>query len=328
MRSEWAIPMSEREKKENGNLVRGVNLPRPDADAPRPGPVRRWLIAVRPATLPAAVTPVLVGTAAAYAVGGLRWGPALAALTGALLLQVGANLANDLFDYEKGADTEDRLGPTRVVQAGLLSAAAVRRATALTFILALLVGLYLAWVAGWVVVAIGLGSIAAALAYTGGPYPLGYNGLGDLAVFVFFGLVAVCGTAYVQAGTVPALAWLAAVPVGTLITAILVVNNVRDIATDEAAGKRTLAVRLGRRGAVGEYALLLAAAYVVPLGLFLTGRLGAPVLLPWVTLPVAALLFRSVARDRGRALNPTLGRTAMLGAAFGALFAAGIAGGA
>lgn len=265
-----------------------------------------------------------MGTAAAYAVGGFRWGPALAALTGALLLQIGANLANDLYDFEKGADTDERLGPTRVVQSGLLSPAAVRRATALTFFLALLVGVYLVWVAGWVIVAIGLASIAAAIAYTGGPYPLGYNGLGDIAVFVFFGLVAVCGTAYVQAGYVPTLAWIAAIPAGTLVTAILVVNNVRDIATDAAAGKRTLAVRMGRRAAVIEYALLLAAAYLVPLVLFAAGRLGAWVLLPLATAPLAIRVFRSVADDRGRALNPTLGRTAQLSVLFGALFAAGI----
>jgi len=293
-----------------------------------PGRFRRWIMAIRPATLPAAVTPVLVGTAAAYAAGGFRPGPALAALLGALLLQVGANLANDLFDYEKGADTEHRLGPTRVVQSGLLPAAAVRRATALTFFLALLVGVYLVWVAGWIIVTIGLLSIAAAIAYTGGPYPLGYNGLGDIAVFIFFGLVAVCGTAYVQVGAVPALAWIAAVPVGTLVTAILVVNNVRDIETDGVAGKRTLAVRFGRRAVVAEYALLLAAAYAVPPFLFLTDRLSAWVLLPLLTVPAALPLCRSVHGHRGRALNPTLGRTAMLGVVFGALFALGIALGA
>lgn len=289
-----------------------------------PGPFRRWIMAIRPATLPAAVTPVLVGTAAAYAVGGFRAAPALAALLGALLLQIAANLANDLFDFEKGADTEERLGPTRVVQAGLLSPDAIRRATAVVLVLALAVGLYLVAVAGWVVVAIGVASIAAALAYTGGPYPLGYNGLGDIAVFLFFGLVAVCGTAFVQAEYVPPLAWAAAIPVGTLVTAILVVNNVRDIATDEAAGKRTLAVRLGRRAAVAEYALLLMAAYLTPVALFLSGRLQEWVLLPLATAPLAVILFRRVARDRGRALNPTLGRTAMLGVAFGALFALGI----
>ncbi len=281
-------------------------------------------MAARPATLPAAVTPVLVGTAAAAAVDGFRAVPALAALAGALLLQIGANLANDLFDHEKGADTEERMGPTRVVQAGLLSPAAVRRATALTFLLAFLVGLYLVWVAGWVVAAVGAASIVAAVAYTGGPYPLGYNGLGDVAVFLFFGLAAVCGTTYVQAGYVPPLAWIAAVPVGALVTAILVVNNVRDIATDAAAGKRTLAVRFGRRAAEAEYALLLLAAAAVPVALFATRRLNAWVLLPLATTPRALALLRSVHHDQGRALNPTLARTAMLAVAFGALFALGI----
>jgi 1,4-dihydroxy-2-naphthoate polyprenyltransferase len=290
----------------------------------RPGTVRRWIMATRPATLPAAVTPVLVGTAIAADAGGFRAGPALAALAGALLLQIGANLANDLLDHEKGADTELRLGPTRVVQAGLLSPAAVRRATALTFLAAFLVGLYLVWVAGWVVAAVGAASIVAAIAYTGGPYPLGYNGLGDVAVFVFFGLVAVCGTTYVQAGAVPPMAWIAAVPVGALVTAILVVNNVRDIATDAAAGKRTLAVRFGRRAAEAEYAFLLLAAAAVPLALFLTGRLDAWVLLPLLTAPRGVALLRSVRRHQGRALNPTLGHTAMLAAIFGALFSLGI----
>ena len=271
---------------------------------------------------------MLVGTAVAYAVDAFRLAPALAALLGALLLQVGANLANDLFDFEKGADTEDRLGPTRVVQAGLLSPTAVRRATVVTFALALLVGLYLVWVGGWPIVAIGVASIAAAVAYTGGPYPLGYNGLGDVAVFIFFGLIAVCGTTYVQAGVVPTLAWLAAVPVGTLVTAILVVNNLRDIPTDRLAGKRTLAVRLGRRVAIGEYALLLAVAYAVPIALAAAGRLAAWVLLPLLTAPLAVTLVRRVATDTGRALNASLGQTARLSVLFGALFAVGIAMGA
>lgn len=285
-------------------------------------------MATRPATLTAAATPVLVGTACAYAVGGFRAGPALAALAGAFLLQIAANLANDLYDYEKGADTADRLGPTRVVQAGLLSAGAVRAGIAVTLGLAFLVGAYLVWVAGPVIVVIGLLSIAAAIAYTGGPYPLGYNGLGDVAVFVFFGLVAVAGTAFVQAGWVPPLAWWAAVPVGALTTAILVVNNVRDIETDAASGKRTLAVRLGRRGAVAEYGLLLAAAYAVPPVLVVAGRLSAWALLPLATAPLAVALFRRVRDRRGRALNPALGGTARLLFLFGALFALGILPGA
>lgn len=290
-----------------------------------PGAVARWAMAARPATLTAAAAPVLVGTACAWAVGGFRPGPAVAALAGALLLQVGANFANDLFDFEKGADTADRLGPTRVVQAGLLAPGAVRRALVLVFGLAIAVGVYLTWVAGPAIVVIGALSIAAALAYTGGPYPLGYNGLGDVAVFIFFGPVAVCGTTWVQAGTVPTIAWWAAVPIGAMATAILVVNNVRDIHTDAAAGKRTLAVRFGRRAAVREYAALLGAAYLVPVALVAAGRLALYALLPLATVTLAAGLYRRVRAETGRALNPALGGTARLLFLFGALWAAGIA---
>jgi 1,4-dihydroxy-2-naphthoate octaprenyltransferase len=231
-------------------------------------------MATRPPTLLAAVVPVAVGTAVAVAENSLRLGPALAALAGALLLQVGANFANDVFDFEKGADTAERLGPVRAVQAGLLAPASVKRGMLVVFGLALLVGAYLTSVAGPAIVVIGLASIAAAVAYTGGPYPLGYHGLGELFVMIFFGFVAVAGTAFVQTGRVPELAWWAAVPVGSLATAILVVNNLRDIPTDGPAGKRTLAVRFGERGAVALYTALVASAYAVPLVLYLDGRAG------------------------------------------------------
>jgi 1,4-dihydroxy-2-naphthoate octaprenyltransferase len=282
-------------------------------------------MATRPPTLLAAVVPVAVGTAVAHAEASLRAGPALAALAGALLLQIGANFANDVFDFEKGADTSERLGPLRAVQAGLLTAKSVRRGMLVVFGLALLVGAYLTSVAGPSIVVIGLASIAAAIAYTGGPYPLGYHGLGEVFVLLFFGFVAVLGTAFVQVGRVPELAFFAAVPVGALATAILVVNNLRDIATDAPAGKRTLAVRFGERAAVFEYALLVASAYAVPALLFATARGGRLVLLPFVTLPLAVGLVRGVSRERGRALNPLLGRTARLLFLQGCLFAAGIA---
>jgi 1,4-dihydroxy-2-naphthoate octaprenyltransferase len=193
------------------------------------------------------------------------------------------------------------------------------------FGLALLVGAYLTSVAGPSIVVIGLASIAAAIAYTGGPYPLGYHGLGEVFVLLFFGFVAVLGTAFVQVGRVPELAFFAAVPVGALATAILVVNNLRDIATDAPAGKRTLAVRFGERAAVLEYALLVASAYAVPALLFVTARGGWPVLLPFATLPLAIGLVRAVSRERGRALNPLFGRTARLLFLQGSLFALGIA---
>jgi len=298
------------------------------AAAVAPGSLRAWLLAARPATLTAALVPVAVGTACAYAEGGFRSGPALAALAGALLLQIGANFANDVFDYEKGADTAQRLGPTRAVQAGLLQARSLRIGMLVVFVLALAVGAYLAAVAGAVIIALGLAAIASAIAYTGGPYPLGYHGLGDLFVMVFFGFVAVCGTAFVQLGRVPSIAWWAAVPVGALATAILVVNNVRDRDTDARAGKRTLAVRLGRRGAIAEYVLLLAAAYLVPPLLAASDRLGHWVLLPEATLPLGLRLAVRLPREQGAALNATLVQTAKLLLFFGLALAAGIALGA
>lgn len=291
----------------------------------RPGSARAWLLACRPATLTAALTPVAVGTACALHEGALRVAPALAALLGALLLQIGSNFANDVFDFEKGADTEERLGPTRAVQAGLVTPAGMRAGMGVVFGLSLCVGAYLTHVAGFAIIAIGLCSIAAAIAYTGGPFPLGYHGLGDVFVMSFFGFVAVCGTAFVQALEVPVLAWFAAVPVGSLATNILVVNNLRDRETDVRAGKRTLAVRFGRRGALIEYVCLAALAYLVPVGLVLSGHVGPFALLPLLTLPIAQRLIRRVFTESGRALNATLVLTAKLVFFHGILFACGIA---
>jgi len=238
---------------------------------------------------------------------------------------VGSNFANDVFDFEKGADTEERLGPTRAVQAGLVTPGGMRIGMAIVFGLALCIGVYLTQIAGWPIVAIGLCSIAAAIAYTGGPFPLGYHGLGDVFVMLFFGFVAVCGTAFVQALEVPRLAWFAAIPVGALATNILVVNNLRDRETDVLAGKRTLAVRFGRRGALTEYVSLAALAYLVPLALVTSGSLGPLALLPLVTLPIAVRLVGRVFRESGRALNATLVLTAKLVFFHGILFASGIA---
>jgi 1,4-dihydroxy-2-naphthoate octaprenyltransferase len=290
----------------------------------RPGSLRAWVLAARPATLTAAIVPVVVGTAAAHALGEVRKGPAIAALLGSMLIQIATNFANDVFDHEKGADTEERLGPTRAVQAGLLRARAVRAGMAVTIALAVAVGVYLASVAGWPVIAIGVASILSGLAYTGGPYPLGYHGLGDVFVMLFFGFVAVCGTVFVETGAVPLLAVLASIPVGALATCILVVNNLRDRHTDVKAGKRTLAVRLGRRGVLAEYALLLVAAYAIPAALAVWHDRPA-LFLPLVSLPLAALLFRRITASEGRALNPLLASTAKLLLLFGALFAAGLA---
>lgn len=290
-----------------------------------PGSFSAWILAARPATLTAAFAPVAVGTACAWRVGGLRWDAAFAALLGAFLIQIATNFANDMFDFEKGADTEARLGPTRAAQAGLLTVRQLRVGIAVAFTLALGTGVYLTWVAGPVVIVIGLVSMAAGLAYTGGPFPLAYNGLGDLFVMLFFGFVAVCGTAFVQVLSVPSIAWVASVPIGALATAILVVNNVRDLEGDALADKKTLVVRFGRNAGVGEYGALLVAAYATPVVLFLLGWTTAWVFLPWATVLWAGQLLRSVAREEGAALNETLAWTAKLLSLFGILFSIGIA---
>ncbi len=283
-----------------------------------------WIAASRLRTLPAAIVPAAVGTAVVAATGRVAWAPALAALAGSIAIQIGTNFANDVFDAEKGADGADRIGPLRAVSAGLISASAMKRAMIGAFAVAAAFGLYLASVAGWPIVVIGIASIISGIAYTGGPWPLGYHGLGDVFVFAFFGFVAVCGTAFVQLGTVPCLAWWAAAPVGALATAILVVNNVRDRAGDARAGKRTLAVRFGRRAALGEYALLLAVAYAVPLGLAMTGRPWTA--LPLLTAPLAFARLRAlVAAVDGPEHNRLLAATAQLLMLHGALFAAGLA---
>lgn len=271
-----------------------------------------WIAAARPRTLPAAVAPVAVGTACAHAAGGVAWLPALAALAGAALIQIGTNFANDVFDAEKGADTPDRRGPVRAVAAGLITAGAMRAAMVAAFAAAVAVGLYLTAVGGWPIVAIGVASIAAGIAYTGGPWPLGYHGLGDVFVMAFFGLVAVCGTAFVQVGHVPALAVWLSIPVGAIATAVLVVNNLRDRETDARVGKRTLAVRFGRRFALAEYAGLLALAHVVPAAIAVADHR------PWLwivaaTAPRAVALVRAlIAAVPGPEMNRLLGATAQL----------------
>jgi 1,4-dihydroxy-2-naphthoate octaprenyltransferase len=281
-----------------------------------------WIAAARLRTLPAAIVPVVVGTAVAHACGGIAWGPALAALAGAVAIQIGTNFANDVFDAEKGADGADRIGPLRAVSAGLISAAMMKRAMIGAFAVASVFGIYLVAIAGWPIVAIGIASILAGIAYTGGPWPLGYHGLGDVFVMVFFGFVAVCGTVFVQRHGVPGLAWWAAIPVGALATAILVVNNLRDRETDVRAGKRTLAVRFGRRAALTEYALLLVAAYAVPIGLAVHHPWRA---LPIITAPLALVRFgQLVLASDGPSFNELLAQTGQLLLVHGLLFSVGL----
>lgn len=295
------------------------------AQTERVSRTQAWMMAARPRTLPAAQAPVIVGTALAIRDGAFSPLPAIAAAVAALFIQVGVNLANDYFDYVKGVDTAHRLGPTRVTQSGLIPPSHVRRGMVLTFALAAVVGLYLVAVGGWPILAIGVASILSAVAYTGGPYPLGSHGLGDLFVFIFFGLAAVLGTYYVQTLTLGLPVVVAAIPMGTLATAILVVNNLRDIDTDGRAGKRTLAVMIGARASRLEYVLLLAVAYLVPGWLWLAGHESAWVLLPFASLLLAARLVQSIlAGTTGPALNQILARTAQLELIFGLLFSAGV----
>ena len=292
----------------------------------RPTRVRAWLLAIRPATLPAAVGPVAVGLGVAIGEGVFELLPALAALAVALLLQIASNLANDLFDFRSGADNEERLGPPRTAALGLLTQRELAAGMAVVVGLAGAVGLYLVAIGGPVILVLGVLAIASAFAYTGGPWPYGYHGLGEVFVFVFFGLVAVTGTTYLQTGTLEPLALAAAIPVGALITAVLVINNLRDIDSDRRAGKHTLAVRLGPRGTIAEYDLLLLVAFATPPLLALTGAAAPAVLLALLSLPLAVPLLRVVhAGGDPRRLNAVLKGTARLSLVFAVLFAIGLA---
>ncbi len=244
-----------------------------------------WFSALRPRTLPAAIAPVLVGTAFAAHEGKLVWPAALACLGFALLIQIGTNFANDYYDFIKGADTAERVGPSRAVASGLVAPATMKRVMIVVFAAAFLVGLSLLPYGGWPLLVIGVTSILCGVAYTGGPYPLGYNGLGDLFVFIFFGLVAVCATYFVQAGAVTLPVVLASAAIGALAANILVLNNYRDVETDANAGKRTLVVRWGRGFAQAQFAASLALAFAVPVALKLRGA-GWWVLLPLALAPM------------------------------------------
>jgi 1,4-dihydroxy-2-naphthoate octaprenyltransferase len=290
----------------------------------KPSLLQIWWLAIRPRTLPAAASGVMMGCALAWHDGSFQFLPALAALFVALLLQIGSNVANDVFDFERGADTAERQGPLRVTQAGLLTPGQVKRGMWVIFGLAALCGLYLATLRGWTVVWIGVAAILSAIAYTGGPFPLGYYGLGDIFVFIFFGIAAVAGTYYVQTGTVSAAAWWMSVPVGLIITAILVVNNLRDLENDRKAGKHTLAVRIGAQATKVEYVLLIAVSYLL-LPAFLAVNLVPPMaMLAWVSLPMAYKSARVVLTQTGRPLNAALAGTGQTALVYSVLFLAGM----
>jgi len=258
-----------------------------------PSPLIIWLAATRPRTLPAAIAPVMVGSAFAWSDRAFVWPAALACLGFALFIQIGTNFANDYYDFIKGADTAERVGPRRAVASGLVTPIAMKAAMTGVFVAAFLIGLSLLSYGGWPLLIIGVASIMCGIAYTGGPYPLGYNGLGDVFVFVFFGLVAVCTTYFVQTGVVTADVFLASTGVGLLAANILVVNNYRDVETDAKAGKRTLVVRFGRRFARLQFGVSLVVAFTIPVHLFLRGGYEPVVLLP---LAIAPLAFRQMRR--------------------------------
>lgn len=282
-------------------------------------PIQAWILASRPKTLPAAAAPVLLAAGVAFYEGVFVLWVVLLALATALLLQIGANFANDLFDFQKGADTEKRLGPLRVTQSGLLSPTQVATGMTIVFALAAVLGLILYFRVGWPILALGFASILAALAYTGGPLPYGYFGFGEIFVFIFFGFAAVCGTYYAQAGFVSKLAVWSSIPMGSLSTAILVVNNLRDIPTDSQAGKITLAVRFGPHFARILYDFLLATAYLTPVLLIFTGNAPVWILLAhlslFLILPVRKLVHQASGLKLNKALAGT-GQTELLFAVF------------
>jgi 1,4-dihydroxy-2-naphthoate octaprenyltransferase len=287
-------------------------------------PLRLWLVAARPRTLPAAVAPVLVGTALAGSEGELRPLAFACALVGSVFIQIGTNLSNDYSDARRGADTEHRLGPVRVTAGGLMPPRRVLVGTYVAFGIAVAAGAYLIAVAGWELLLVGAASILAGVLYTGGPRPYGYEGLGELFVFLFFGVVAVVGSYYVQVEELRWEAFALSVPIGLLAAAILVVNNVRDIETDRRAGKRTLAVKLGRERARRLYGAMVALAFAAPVAIWLAGGLAAWILLPLAALPMAVGLVRTVrARADGPSLNRALASTGILLALYSVLLSAG-----
>jgi 1,4-dihydroxy-2-naphthoate octaprenyltransferase len=306
-------------------VTQTTTLAAPDAAATgRPSMVRIWVMAARVRTLPAAVAPVLVGTSLALGAGEFHPLAFVAALLGAVFIQVGTNLSNDYSDARRGADTEDRLGPVRVTAGGLVPPTQVLIATYTTFGLAVLCGVYLVAVAGPELIAVGAASILAGVLYTGGPRPYGYEGLGEVFVFLFFGVVAVTGSYFVQVQELPWQAFGCAVPVGLLASAILVVNNVRDIDTDRRAGKRTLAVRLGRERTRMLYTTMVASAFASAPALWALG-MSPWLLLSWAAIPLAAVVVKTVrTRVDGPALNGALARTGVLQMLFCVLLSAGI----
>jgi 1,4-dihydroxy-2-naphthoate octaprenyltransferase len=283
-----------------------------------------WILASRPKTLLAAFVPVLVGSAIAYSDDAFNFTAALLALICSILIQVGTNFVNDLYDYLAGTDTKDRVGPKRALAEGFISINDMKLGISLTFGLAFLLGTYLVYISTWITFVIGIVSILAGFAYTAGPFPLAYKGLGDVFVFIFFGFVGTIGTYYVQALNVTSFVIWASVPIGALITNILVVNNYRDIEEDKIAGKNTLAVKLGREFTRFQYLSFVLLSYAIPFIAYFTYKNSLLIFLPLLTLPIAFKLVKMIFHFEGSELNKTLELTAKLSAIFGLLFAIGI----
>lgn len=273
--------------------------------------LQAWLLAIRPKTLPAALSPVLLGGALAFSLGQFRFWPWLAAVFIAEMFQIAANLINDVVDFSRGLDTPARTGPTRVTEHGLLTARQVWFGVWVVFGLAALAGGYLLWLGGWPVAVIGIASIIASLAYSAGPFPLAHIGVADLFVMIFFGYAAVVGTVYVMSGSLPEAAWYCATAAGALTVNILVVNNVRDFNSDREAGRKNIPIVFGRQAAEWEYGLMLALAFAMPFVLICRGLAGYWVLLSWLSLPSGLKLWGKLrSGESGPALNPVLGQTA------------------
>lgn len=286
--------------------------------------MRAWLVASRPPTLLAAVAPVLVGSGLALADDVLRWDAGVVTLVAAVLINMAANFANDASDAARGTDNPDRIGPPRAVATGMLTARQVWVATAIAIGIASMCGLYLAWISSWVILAIGLASVIAMLGYTGGPWPYGYHGLGEVFVFVFFGVAAVVGSRFVHDATAPRDAWLLSIPVGFLVTAILVANNIRDIDTDRRTGKRTLAVALGRSRTRILFAALVGGSFLLIAGFAAAGLTASGTGLALVAMPLGWRPIAAVVRStEGPPLIEALKATARLHLAVGVLLAIG-----
>jgi 1,4-dihydroxy-2-naphthoate octaprenyltransferase len=283
-----------------------------------------WVLASRPKTLLASFVPVMVGTSLAINIGKFNWLFSFFALVCSLLIQIGTNFTNDLYDYLKGADTSSRKGPQRVLASGLISVKQMKAASLIAFLSAFLLGLYLAYLSSIIILIIGILSIIAGFAYTAGPYPLAYKGLGDIFVFMFFGLIGTIGTFYLQTGELSFPAFLSAIPVGSLITNILVVNNYRDIEEDRIAGKNTLAVKLGKTFTQYQFIFLIIVSFLTPLVLFIFFNFNILIFLPYLTLPVAYNITKMLFTHDGVQLNITLELTAKLSALYGILFSAGL----